>query len=116
MREGNGVNGPRGIWVVVVCSLCKIPATFTEIPVIYLQVNQHLTLQVMREDWQLRKIVESFHAEAFQSFSTDLGAKGVDGCPEWLTSCIEHSFTRYDWWSVQPQESPCVLHAFINGA
>lgn len=44
MREGNG---PCGIWVVVVCSLCDIPATFTEIPVIYLQAKQHLTLQVM---------------------------------------------------------------------
>lgn len=79
MREGNG---PCGIWVVVVCSLCDIPATFTEIPVIYLQAKQHLTLQVMGGgggggDWQVRKIVESFHLEAFQSFSSDLGAKGV---------------------------------------
>lgn len=87
MREGNR---PCGIWVVVVCSLRNIPATFTEIPVSYLEANQHLTLQVMRADWQVRKIVESLHPEAFQSFSTDLGAKGVDGCPEWLVSCVKH--------------------------
>lgn len=70
MPEGNR---PRGIWVVVVCSLCNILATFTEITVIYLQANQHLTLREIG-GWALavKEDVESFHPEAFQSFSADL--------------------------------------------
>lgn len=114
MPEGNR---PRGIWVVVVCSLCNIPATFTEITVIYLQANQHLTLREMRGHWQLRRIVESFHPEAFQSFSADLVQRvSMDDLSGWRVASSTDSFTSYDWWNVQLQESPCTLHAFVNGA